>query len=611
MAEVVGSIVYDLDLDDKGFKSKLGTASGQAKSFGDHVKDSALQLAALGAVATVALQRVVSGMMSAVDAAVRQQNALLGLNSIANAFGQNANLAEKAARDLAADGLMPLGDAAQSLKNLLAAGFSLDQAIVLMNRFKDSAAFGRQGALAFGQSIVGATEGIKNGNSILVDNAGVTKNLSVILQEAGFSAQDLMKASSDAGVRMAIFNGILKETNPMLGDAAKLSESFGGGMARLQTQTFNLKAAIGEALQPMLTKLLDIVSPLIDKFIKFAKDHPQVVAAITAIAVAGLAFVAFLGLLGGLVGALMNLAPLFAAIGGIIAGITAPALAIIAGIIVAVIAVVMAMKQHWDTIVNLFNQYLKPALDIIWLALKQLWESLVELWNTLSPVLIPVLKVLGVVLLVIVGILIGAVIVALWLVINVVHFLVEVFNVLANVIGAVVRFIWNGIQWWWQNTVNAFNSVIGWINNMINTFRNIVGAISGALSGVWNAITEPFRRALDWVIDKVNQAVNKLKDLNPFQRHSPSLVDMITKGTNRIASLYGTMFNQLDAMSAGSRDSLLAGVGAAANNTNVRSTTNTQIGQVNISSREDADYFISQLNRDQELEQMGLSPRIR
>jgi hypothetical protein len=41
-----------------------------------------------------------------------------------------------------------------------------------MNRFKDSAAFGRQGALEFGQAIVGATEGIKNGNSALVDNAG-------------------------------------------------------------------------------------------------------------------------------------------------------------------------------------------------------------------------------------------------------------------------------------------------------------------------------------------------------------------------------------------------------------------------------------------------------
>jgi hypothetical protein len=48
-----------------------------------------------------------------------------------------------------------------------------------MNRFKDSAAFGKQGALSFGEAIRGATEGIKNGNSILVDNAGVTKNLSV------------------------------------------------------------------------------------------------------------------------------------------------------------------------------------------------------------------------------------------------------------------------------------------------------------------------------------------------------------------------------------------------------------------------------------------------
>jgi len=41
----------------------------------------------------------------------------------------------------------------------------------------DAAAFNRQGTLAYGQSLVGATEGLKNNLSMKVDNAGVTKNL--------------------------------------------------------------------------------------------------------------------------------------------------------------------------------------------------------------------------------------------------------------------------------------------------------------------------------------------------------------------------------------------------------------------------------------------------
>src|SRR5690606_8417034 len=121
--------------------------------------------------------------------------------------------------------------------------------IVLVERFKDSAAFGRQGTLAFGEAIRTATEGIKNGNSILVDNAGVTKNLSVMLQEAGYSAQDLMHAADDAGVRMAIFNGILRETQHQVGDAAKLANELGGSLSRTEESARRLHRAIGEAVE--------------------------------------------------------------------------------------------------------------------------------------------------------------------------------------------------------------------------------------------------------------------------------------------------------------------------------------------------------------------------
>lgn len=40
-----------------------------------------------------------------------------------------------------------------------------------MDRFKNSAAFGRQASLSLGEAVKTATEGLKNENSILVDNA--------------------------------------------------------------------------------------------------------------------------------------------------------------------------------------------------------------------------------------------------------------------------------------------------------------------------------------------------------------------------------------------------------------------------------------------------------
>ena len=98
---------------------------------------------------------------------------MIGLSSVAAAFGESQSEARMAAEQLASDGLLTVTEAAAGLKNLLASEFnlSLDQAVELMEGFKDSAAFNRQGTLEYGQAIIGATQGIKNMNSIMVDNA--------------------------------------------------------------------------------------------------------------------------------------------------------------------------------------------------------------------------------------------------------------------------------------------------------------------------------------------------------------------------------------------------------------------------------------------------------
>lgn len=390
MAEKVGSIYFDLDLDDAKYDKKMDSADGKAKSFSTTLKDSSMQLAALGAAATLALTQVVGMLDKAVDAAVKQQNALMGLSSVAKGTGNDLNATLQAARDLSNDGLMPLGDAAAGLKNLLASGFALPQAIQLMKAFKDSAAFGRQGSLEFGQAIVGATEGIKNGNSALVDNAGVTKNLSNILVDAGYSAMDLSKAGQDVGVRMALFNGILKETQNQTGDAAKLSDSFGGSLARMNTQITNANVALGEALQPIIGKISQTIAPLIDKFIEFVKNNKELVAAIAAVVVIGLSLVAVLGIIGAVVGAIAALGTV-----GVVAAIVAGVVALLSGALIYLEtkfgAVTKAMEKAKeifqtvkDVVVGLFDLFVNGDITGTFLrAINQQEDSplITTLWN--------------------------------------------------------------------------------------------------------------------------------------------------------------------------------------------------------------------------------------
>lgn len=194
-----------------------------------------------------------TNLLSSIDTTQKFESALIGLETVAGRkLGMQAiPLATQAAKDLAADGLLPVQNAATGLKNLLASGFNLEEATNLMYVFKDSAAFGRQSALSFGDAVSSATEGIKNGNSILVDNAGITKNLSMILTEAGYSQQDLMRATTDAGVRQALYNGLLKEGALFQGDAARLAGTTAGQLARISATLINLKVAMGQFIKPI------------------------------------------------------------------------------------------------------------------------------------------------------------------------------------------------------------------------------------------------------------------------------------------------------------------------------------------------------------------------
>jgi len=265
---------------------KAAKSGGQIEEMGRAAQKSGFEMWNLDMVATAAFGAVAMTMEKAVKVQQDYKNALLGLSSVAAGFQQDTEQAKQAAKDLAADGLMTVADAATSLKNLLAAKFSLPEAVAIIERFKDSAAFGRQASLSFGEAVRSATEGIKNGNSILVDNAGVTKNLSIMLEEAGFKAQDLMRASEDAGVRQAIFNGIMRETQHQVGDAARLAATLSGEMSRASVSVKEVGIQIGDALEPALRGALSAVTPILGKLAEWIRNNPQLASSIGLVTVA-------------------------------------------------------------------------------------------------------------------------------------------------------------------------------------------------------------------------------------------------------------------------------------------------------------------------------------
>lgn len=187
---------------------------------------------------------------TAIDTIERTENSVKGLAAVARYAGEDIGTSLDTAMALAADGLINVQEASQSLQNLLSRGYSLDESVAILNRLKDAAAFNRQANLSMGEAIKGATEGLKNENSVLVDNAGVTKNVSVMWKEYAQEIGTTVDKLTLSQKRQAEYNGIMRETEAQVGNAKLAVDGITGAKSRMRQEVFMLNNALGQSLTP-------------------------------------------------------------------------------------------------------------------------------------------------------------------------------------------------------------------------------------------------------------------------------------------------------------------------------------------------------------------------
>lgn len=218
-----------------------------------------------GLLSIAAIKQFVS---YSVDEFAKSEAAFRGLEAVANHSGVGIGRAMQEAEKLAADGSMTVAESSKALQNLLARGYNVDQAVGTLNRLKDAAAFNRAANLSMGEAVVSASEGLKNENSILVDNAGLTKNISVLWKEyaasIGKTADELTQKEKIEAENL----GIARETEAQLGNAAKAANSFAGQMNKADAEMSKFGASMGQILAPAVARMAQAGVFLIDNALK-------------------------------------------------------------------------------------------------------------------------------------------------------------------------------------------------------------------------------------------------------------------------------------------------------------------------------------------------------
>lgn len=260
-----GSVAVDLVLNNRGFNNQVqNSVKSTENAFTTSFKKIGTVIAAAFAV-----EKVIEFGKTAVKAASDSQAAWTGLNSIVEGTGNNFDVAHKFLTKFTQDGLVGIEDAATAYKNLLARGYDTSQIESVMTALKDSAAFGRQSSYELSEAIVTATEGLKNENSILVDNAGVTKNVAKMWDEYAKSIGKTRNSLTQQEKIQAEVNGIMKETSFQTGDAATYTKTFGGQVQILKGAFSSMQIAIGKVVAPIVGLFIPAITAAINAVTAF------------------------------------------------------------------------------------------------------------------------------------------------------------------------------------------------------------------------------------------------------------------------------------------------------------------------------------------------------
>ena len=272
---------------------RVGREAGDAF---DPIKRNAAETAAAQAVLATAAATTFRAVVEAVNMGTEAYNqytaAAIGLESIAagRGIGQEEM---KAALAEVTDAFFSATSAATAYKNLLSRGYSLEQATKTILRLKDAAAFGRQASMSLEEAVVSASEGIRNENSILVDNAGVTKNVAKMWEEYAKAKGVATTSLTQAQKVEAEYLGIMEETKFQIGDLEKASETLAGSQAEQAAQGAKLATAYGDAMAPAIkmmteagTAFMKTATDIVEKFPEMASGATSATVAFTALVAA-------------------------------------------------------------------------------------------------------------------------------------------------------------------------------------------------------------------------------------------------------------------------------------------------------------------------------------
>ena len=379
--------------------------------------------------------------------------------------------------------------------------------------------------------------GLGRWSAMILDNLGIVVNSTEANEEYAKSIGKTVSQLTDAEKKQALINKVVADGRKEMQAMGDIELTTAEKKAKLTAQIENMKDRIGSALIPIVQKLMDYITPIIEKITRRVEENPRlaewiimVVGAISWLLVG----ISTLGLAVGPIWTVINvLGKGFWALGSILPAISwwlsslwpiFSALTWPIGIIIWILtALGVAYATNLGGFRDFINQFwgdLQPILQEIWTAFVEAFglirESVQEVRAKLEPILIPLREWFWAV--------VSAMLPVVWdLVVSTFKGIWNSISSCIDILGGIIDFIVNVFtgnwSWTWESLKGIFSS---WYNSIIWIFsafnvdlpwiiETIKTTITNLWDGMFNGLKNIASSAIGWISDKISAIWDKIQ----------------------------------------------------------------------------------------------------